>query len=109
MTTITPANLWLVHRAAAGGKSTITGAPLPQTIDDCAEGPQATHYAMAVAIAVARGEDAEDVPVPSKVTPDRAAELRANAARMGRSVAGLARTFEDLAQTAEREKFAGSA
>lgn len=92
MSIITPANLWLMHRAAAGGRSTVTGAPLPETIDDCPVGPQETHYAMAVFIAVAHG-DPEMVPVPPKVSPERAAALKAEAQRMGRSVRGLHGVF----------------
>lgn len=83
---ITPAALWLAHRAAAGGKSTITGAPLPATLEDCAVGPQETHYAMACFVATAHGDE-RAVPIPSKVTTERAAELRADAQHRGRAVA----------------------
>ena len=92
---ITPSNLWLAHRAACGGKSTISGAALPETIEDCAVGPQETHYAMACFIAEAH-RDTGDVPIPSKVTPERAATLREEAQRIGRSVRGLAKVFEPL-------------
>ena len=84
---ITPDGLWLVHRAAAGGRSTITGAPLPLTLEACAVGPQETHYAMAVLVAAAHGDE-RVVPIPSKVTPERAAELRAVAWHRGASVGG---------------------
>lgn len=96
MLKVTPANLWLAHRAAAGGRSTITGAPLPETIEDCAEGPQSTHYAMACFIAQAHGEDAVQVPVPSKMSAERAEVLRKNAERSGRIAAGLAGAFGPL-------------
>lgn len=89
---ITPANLWLAHRAACGGKSTISGAALPETIDDCAVGPQETHYAMACFIAEAHG-DSGLMPIPSKVTMARAEILREEAERIGRSVRDLAKVF----------------
>lgn len=92
---ITPSNLWLAHRAACGGKSTISGAALPETIEDCAVGPQETHYAMACFIAESHG-DGGLMPIPSKVTPERAATLREEAQRIGRSVRGLAKVFEPL-------------
>lgn len=81
--TITPSALWLAHRAAAGGKSTMTGAPLPATLDDCAPGPQETHYAMAVYVATAHGERGV-VPVPPKVSPERAEVLRVAAEGMAK-------------------------
>lgn len=71
---ISPRALWLAHRAAAGGASTVTGVPLPATLDDCAEGPQATHYAMACFIAEMY-EDAGRVLCPSKLSDERAVVL----------------------------------
>lgn len=80
---ITPNALWLMHRAAAGGVSTVTGAPLPATLDDCPPGPQATHYAMACFVATLTG-DPEAVSIPSKVTPEDAERLRALASERAR-------------------------
>lgn len=45
---ISPETLWLIHRAALGGKSAITGAELPATLADCPKAVQAAHYAMAL-------------------------------------------------------------
>lgn len=98
MVRISPNALWLIHRTAAGGKSTISGAPLPETLEDCAAGPQETHYAMVCAIAAAYGE-VDAVPIPSKVTPERAQELREQAQRQGRSAGSLGGVFSRLNPT----------
>lgn len=108
-TKITASNLWLLHREAAGGASTITGAPLPSTIDDCAAGPQATHYAMACYIAAVHGENLLAVPIPSKVPVERAAELRAIALRFGKSVGGLATALEGVERDLAEAEPIGSA
>jgi hypothetical protein len=82
---ITPHALWKLHRAAAGGASTITKAALPNVLDECPLGPQETHYFMAVAIA-ATHDDAGDMPVPRAVRegdPARAEELRRLATEEG--------------------------
>lgn len=67
MSKITPDELWRAHRAAAGGKSTITGAPLPASLDDLQVGPTETHYAMCVFAAIVYN-DPEPVPVPEKTS-----------------------------------------
>lgn len=94
-TLITPASLWLAHRTAAGGKSTVTGAPLPETIEDCFPGPQETHYAMACYIAAVH-EDPGVVPIPSKVTTDRAAELKVAAECSARITKGMTAAFAPI-------------
>ncbi len=98
MSKITPHNLWLIHRLSLNGRSAITGQALPDTIDDCPEGVQASHYAMAVATAAAYG-DPDVVPIPGKLTPERAFEVREQAQRQGRSMAGLATAFARIAPT----------
>lgn len=72
---VTAEKLWAIHRAAAGGVSTISGVVLPERLADCRVGPQETHYAMACLIAVEHG-DAGEVPLPPLVTEERAAYLR---------------------------------
>ena len=100
MSLITPHALWLIHREALGGKSAVTGADLPQTLDDCSEGVQASHYEMTVAVVTAYG-DRRTVPVPSKVSPERALEILTRGQRQGRSMASLAEVF---ARTGLRER-----
>ena len=67
--------LWYVHRAALGGKSSVTGAELPQTLSSCPPGARAAHFAMALAAARWANPDA-DLPVPEGVTPDEADRVR---------------------------------
>lgn len=98
MSKITAANLWLIHSIALGGKSAVTGADLPATINDCLEGVQASHYAMACAVATAYG-DPDVVPVPPKVSEERARSLREQAQRQGRSIAGLGDLFAKIHPT----------
>ena len=43
--------LWHIHRAALGGKSSVTGAALPADLAGCPPGARAAHYAMALAAA----------------------------------------------------------
>jgi hypothetical protein len=76
MESITAEQLWDAHRAFAGGRSTITGQPLPATLAACAEGPQGTHYGLACYVQLVRGGHAEDVPVPPALSTERALELR---------------------------------
>ncbi len=53
--TITAQFLWRFHREALGGVSAVTGDPLPEHLEDCRPGVQASHYAMAVGIARVHG------------------------------------------------------
>ena len=71
---ITAEFLWRQHRAALGGRSAITGAELPQTLAECAPGVQASHWGMAVAVALALGHD--EPPLPPGVTAEEAARVR---------------------------------
>jgi hypothetical protein len=63
--------LWVVHRAALGGKSSVTGAELPQTLAAAPPGARAAHYAMALAAAWHVDPTAK-IPVPAGVSPDDA-------------------------------------
>lgn len=67
--------LWHVHRAALGGRSSVTGAELPQTLANCPPGARAAHFAMALAAARWANPDA-DLPVPDGVTPEEAERVR---------------------------------
>jgi len=71
---ITAEILWTIHRAVLGGKSSITGAAIPERLEDCAPGPQAAHYGLALAVAWMRSEPLPAI--PSGVTPERAAEVQ---------------------------------
>jgi hypothetical protein len=71
---ITAELLWQVHREVLGGRSSITGAPLPETLADCAPGPQGAHYALALATAIAHG--ASYPQPPPGVTEEEAERIR---------------------------------
>jgi hypothetical protein len=71
---ITAEFLWVNHRAALGGKSAVTGAPLPEFLHECNEGVQGAHWWMAAAVARALGT--EPPPLPHHVTPERAEEIQ---------------------------------
>ena len=86
---LTPAEVWLVHRAALGGFSAITGDPLPETLADCKVGVQEAHYAIAVGAALRAGIAAAEVPLPPLVTAERAEKL-----------AGVARLIVERARIA---------
>lgn len=63
--------LWHVHRAALGGRSSVTGAELPASLDACPPGARAAHYAMALA-AARHVDPAAAIPVPAGVSPEEA-------------------------------------
>lgn len=54
-TVIDAETLWQWHRASLGGRSSVTGAPLPETLAGAPVGAQAAHHAMALGIARAEG------------------------------------------------------
>jgi hypothetical protein len=66
--------LWIVHRAALGGKSSVTGAELPASLDGCPPGARAAHYAMALA-AARHVDPGAAIPVPAGVTPEEAERI----------------------------------
>ena len=68
--------LWRQHRAALGGRSAISGAPLPETLAECAPGVQASHWGMAAAVSRLLGHDEPALPVA--VTPQEAERVRAS-------------------------------
>ena len=67
---ITAEFLWRQHHAALGGRSAISGAPLPETLAECAPGVQASHWGMAVAVSRLLGH--EEPARPAAVTPQEA-------------------------------------
>lgn len=71
---ITAEFLWRNHRLVLGGKSSITGAPIPETMAECSPGPQGAHWGMA--LAVARAQGAPEPPVPPGVSAGEAARIR---------------------------------
>lgn len=71
---ITAEFLWINHRAALGGKSAISGAPLPEYLHDCNAGVQGSHWGMAAAVSRALGYP--EPPLPAKVTLEDAARIR---------------------------------
>mgnify|MGYP000852492632 FL=1 len=73
---ITAEFLWRQHRAALGGRSAISGAPLPETLAECAPGVQASHWGMAAAVSRLLGHDEPALPVA--VTPQEAERVRAS-------------------------------
>ena len=95
MSRITPNALWLAHRTATGGRSTISGAPLPETLDDCPVGPQETHYAMSCFAASLYG-DVAVVPIPPKISHERAMSLREEAAKQAQNASVLSGLVDKL-------------
>lgn len=83
---LTPDMIWAFRRKVLGGKSAVNGNPLPERLDECNVGVQEDHYAQACYFMAAyylsklrdrlSGSDIESVPVPSKIAPEHASELR---------------------------------
>lgn len=76
---ITAEFLWINHRAALGGKSAVSGAPLPEYLSECNAGVQGSHWGMACAVARAlrmSGVDVADPPRPEKVTDEEAERIQ---------------------------------
>lgn len=44
---------WFIHRMVLDGKSSVSGAPLPEKIEQCPKGAQEAHYAFSVMVAFA--------------------------------------------------------
>ncbi len=70
---ITPELLWTVHRAVLGGKSSVTGKPIPERLDQCPPGAQGAHYAMAVAASILG--DLEPPTIPPGVSNEEARRI----------------------------------
>ena len=71
---ITAEFLWRQHRAALGGKSSVSGATLPETLAECPPGAQAAHWGMAVAACRLLGH--EEPPIPAAVSAEDAERVR---------------------------------
>lgn len=71
---ITAEFLWRHHREALGGRSAVTGAALPETLEECNPGVQGSHWGMALAVARALGHD--EPPLPPKVAAEEADRIR---------------------------------
>ena len=67
---ITAEFLWANHHSILGGKSAVTGAPLPYLLHECPAGVQKAHWGLAVAVARVMGTD--DPPRPPLVTEEMA-------------------------------------
>lgn len=92
---LTPDMIWSKRRKDLGGKSAVTGAPLPNRLDDCNASVQADHYSQACYAMCAyeipqawisgpvalREETLRVVPIPRDVTLDKALEIRNEAIR----------------------------
>lgn len=85
---VTPDMLWDFRYRQLGGKSAVTGDPLPKRLAECGPGVQADHYAQACyAMAhycldsgdIPSGTDLQAVPVPPAIHSDQAAKIRAEA------------------------------
>lgn len=85
--------LWNAHRAALGGKSSITGTPLPSSLPECAAGAQGAHWGIALAVSLILGIAEPHLPVG--VSRELAAEVRE---RVQRSLDG--RPYEEAPETA---------
>ncbi len=72
---ITAEMLWAVHRMALGGKSSATGAPLPDSFGDIPEGARRAHWAMAVAARLTVDRAAPVPPMPLGMSEETAARI----------------------------------
>lgn len=66
--------LWTIHRAALGGRSSVTGAELPASLAETPPGARAAHYAMALA-AARHVDPAASIPMPEGVSPEEAVRI----------------------------------
>lgn len=71
---VTAEFLWRQHRAALGGRSSVSGAELPKTLAECPPGARAAHWGMALAVSILLGH--EEPPLPEGVTPEEAERVR---------------------------------
>lgn len=54
---VTADQCWALHRQVLGGVSSVTGAPLPESITACPAGAQKAHFAFAVLVNLAAGRE----------------------------------------------------
>lgn len=84
---MTPGMIWQFRRNVLGGKSAVTGAPLPERLEDCPAGVQEDHYAQACYVhgstQLTTSELLEQgtnlllaVPCPAAVPAGRSVEIR---------------------------------
>lgn len=77
----------MFRRNILGGKSAVTGAPLPERLEDCAQGVQEDHYAQACYVHASTRLTTSElleqgtnlllaVPCPSAIPIGRSQELR---------------------------------
>jgi hypothetical protein len=95
--TITADFLWTIHRACLGGKSSATGAPLPETLAGAPPGARSAHYAMALAAARVTDPGACVEP-PADITPEEDERVRRLVDEMvpkPKSVLEISLMFED--------------
>ena len=59
---ITAEDCWELHRLVLGGVSSVTGAPLPESIASCPLGAQKAHFAFAVLANLAAGRELPAAP-----------------------------------------------
>jgi hypothetical protein len=71
---VTAEFLWRQHRAALGGRSSVSGAELPETLAECPTGARAAHWGMALAVSLLLGH--EEPPLPAGVAPEEAERVR---------------------------------
>lgn len=71
---ITAEFLWRQHHASLGGRSSVSGAVLPDTLAECPPGAQAAHWGMALAVSLHLGH--EEPPLPPGVTAEEAERVR---------------------------------
>lgn len=72
--------LWTWHRAALGGRSSVTGATLPETLAGAPPGARLAHWAMAAGVARANGWP--EPPIPPGCDPAEVARVRAVVAEL---------------------------
>ena len=54
---VTADQCWALHRQVLGGVSSVTGAPLPESITACPAGAQKAHFAFAVLVNLPAGRE----------------------------------------------------
>jgi len=74
VTLLSAESLWIAHRNALGGRSAISGAALPETLDECSPGVKGAHWGIACYVAIVAG--AAEPTLPSGVAPEDADRIR---------------------------------
>lgn len=71
---LTASDLWGWHRAILGGRSSATGASLPEDLAQCPPGAQGAHWGLALILALLQGQEVP--PVPLGVSQDEQIRIR---------------------------------